>query len=204
MSFITFEGIDCSGKTSQINLLKKEFSGRKEIVFTANPGDTKLGKELRKLLLHKSDLKFSEINEMFLFFTGICDNFEKIVLPALSQKKIVFCDRYYDSTIAYQGFGRRLDMKKILKLAEVTALPEPDLTFLFRINYEIFEERSSKKDSKDKIESSKEQFYKNVIAGYDELAKIYKNRYVILDGSKPMEIINNELKQVLREKLNIC
>lgn len=204
MSFITFEGIDGSGKTTQIELLKKLFSSNKDIVFTSNPGETQLGKELRKILLHKSDLKLSEINEMFLFFTGIQDNYEKIVLPATSQNKIVFCDRYYDSTIAYQGFGRRLDMNKILKLVEVSALPEPNLTFLFRIDFDVFVERSSKKGVKDKIESSKNQFYKSVIAGYDELAKIYKNRYLVLDGSKPIELLHKEVISLLKDKLNIC
>ena len=204
MSFITFEGIDSSGKTTQIDLLKKGFSDRKDIIFTANPGDTKLGKELRKILLHKSDLKLSEINEMFLFVTSIHDNYEKIILPGLSQNKVVFCDRYYDSTIAYQCFGRRLDINKLLKLVEVSALPEPDLTFLFRIDYEVFIERSSKKETKDKIESSIGPFYKSVISGYDELSRIYKNRYVVLDGSKPVETLHNEVRTLLKEKLSIC
>ena len=204
MSFITFEGIDSSGKTTQIDLLKKGFSDRKDVIFTANPGDTKLGKELRKILLHKSDLKLSEINEMFLFVTSIHDNYEKIILPGLSQNKVVFCDRYYDSTIAYQCFGRRLDINKLLKLVEVSALPEPDLTFLFRIDYEVFIERSSKKETKDKIESSIGPFYKSVISGYDELSRIYKNRYVVLDGSKPVETLHNEVRTLLKEKLSIC
>ena len=204
MSFITFEGIDCSGKTTQIKLLKKEFGGKKGIVFTANPGDTKLGKELRNLLLHKSNLKISEINEAFLFFTGICDNYEKNILPSLSQKKIVLCDRYYDSTIAYQGFGRRLDVNKIIKLAEISGLPEPDLTFLFRIEYKLFRERRGKKDSNDNIENSKAQFYESVIAGYDELANIYKTRYIVIDGSQSIEKVNLQVKKILSDKLNIC
>ena len=204
MPFITFEGIDCSGKTTQIDLLKKLFSKSKDVIFTSNPGETQLGKELRKILLHRNDLKLSEINELLLFFTGIHDNFEKIILPATSQNKIVFCDRYYDSTIAYQGFGRRLDINKILKLVEVCALPEPNFTFLFRIDFSIFEERSEKKSSKDKMENSKSQFYKNVIAGYDELAKIYKDRYIVLDGSKPIELLHEEVKGVLKERLGIC
>ncbi len=204
MSFVTFEGIDGSGKTTQIELLKKYFSGNKDIIFTANPGDTSLGKELRKILLHRNDFKLSEINEMFLFVTGIHDNYEKIILPAVSRKEHVFCDRYYDSTIAYQGFGRRLDMNKILKLVEVSALPEPNLTILFRIDYDTFIERLKKKASKDKMESSKSQFYKNVIDGYDELAKIYKNRYVVLDGIKSIESLHNQVIEVLKDRLNIC
>ena len=203
MPFITFEGIDCSGKTTQIELLKKHFSKRKDIIFTLNPGETPLGKELRKIILHRNDLKLSEINELFLFFTGIHDNYEKVILPSVSQNKIVFCDRYYDSTIAYQGFGRRLDINKILKLVEVSALPEPNLTFLFRIDFEVFTERSQKKDQKDKMESSKSQFYKNVIAGYDELATTYRNRYVVLDGSKSIELLHEEVKEILKDKLNI-
>ena len=204
MSFVTFEGIDSSGKTTQIDLLKKEFANRRDVVFTSNPGETQLGKELRKILLHKVDLKLSEVNEMFLFFTGIHDNYEKIILPAISQNKAVLCDRYYDSTIAYQGFGRHLDINKIFKLVEVASLPEPKLTFLFRIDLEVFLERSVQKSSKDKIESSKSQFYKSVIEGYDELAKIYKARYVILDGAKPIDELNNEVKKVLKERLDIC
>ncbi len=204
MTFITFEGIDGSGKTTQIQLLKKHFLGRKDIIFTSNPGETQLGKELRKILLHRKNLKLSEINEMFLFFTGIHDNYEKIVLPATAQNKIVLCDRYYDSTIAYQGFGRRLDINKIVKLVEVSALPEPNLTFLFRIDFEVFALRSEKKEQKDKIESSKSQFYRSVINGYDELAKIYKNRYVVLDGVKSVEELHNEVKEVLKERVGVC
>ena len=204
MYFITFEGIDGSGKTTQIDLLKRLFLKSKNIIFTANPGETQLGKELRKILLHRNDLKLSEINEMFLFFAGIQDNYEKVILPAISQGKNVFCDRYYDSTIAYQGFGRRLDMNKILKLVEVSALPEPHITILFRIDFNVFLERVEKKGKKDKIESSQNQFYKSVIAGYDELSRIYKNRYIVLDGSKPVEILHTEVKELLKEKLNIC
>ncbi len=203
MSFITFEGIDCSGKTTQIDLLKKSFKNKNNIIFTSNPGETHLGKELRKILLHRRDLKLSEINELFLFFTGIQDNYEKIILPALAQKKIVFCDRYYDSTIAYQGFGRGLNLKKILKLVEVSALPEPQLTVLFRIDFNIFLERANKKDKKDKMESSKQQFYKDVIKGYDQLAKIYKNRYIVLDGSEPIELLHREVKEILKDRINI-
>ena len=204
MVFATFEGIDCSGKTTQIDLLKKYFSKRKDIVFTLNPGETPLGKELRKIILHRNDLKLSEINELLLFFTGIHDNCEKIILPSVSQNKIVFCDRYYDSTIAYQGFGRRLDINKILKLVDVSGLPEPILTFLFRIDFEVFLERASKKKNKDKMESSKNEFYKNVICGYDELAKTYKNRYVVLDGAKPIDLLHKEVREVLKERLGIC
>lgn len=204
MTFITFEGIDGSGKTTQIELLKKHFKEQKNIIFTSNPGETQLGKELRKILLHRVNLKLSEINEMFLFFAGIQDNYEKIILPAISQGKTVFCDRYYDSTIAYQGFGRRLDMNKIIKLVEVCALPEPKITFLFRIDFSVFLERSEKKDKKDKIESSRSEFYKNVINGYDELSKIYKNRYVVLDGSESVELLHKQVLGVLKEKLDIC
>ena len=204
MSFVTFEGIDGSGKTTQIDLLKKSFSNNKDVIFTANPGETQLGKELRKILLHRIDLKLSEINEMFLFFTGIQDNYEKVILPAISQKKIVFCDRYYDSTVAYQGFGRRLDINKILKLVDVSALPEPNITILFRIDFNVFQERADKKGIKDKIENSKNEFYKSVISGYDELAKVHKNRYVVLDGSKPVELLHRQVKEVLKDKLNIC
>ena len=203
MPFITFEGIDCSGKTTQIELLKKYFLKRKDVIFTLNPGETLLGKELRKILLHRKDLKLSEINELFLFFTGIHDNYEKIILPSIAQNGIVFCDRYYDSTIAYQGFGRRLDVNKILKLVEVSALPEPNLTFLFRIDFDVFIKRSEKKDMKDKMETSKGQFYKSVISGYDELATIYKNRYVVLDASKSIESLHEEVKDLLQEKLEI-
>lgn len=204
MSFVTFEGIDGSGKTTQIDLLRKKFSKDKNFLFTANPGETHLGKELRKILLHRHDLKLSEINEMFLFFTGIQDNYEKIILPAISAKKNVFCDRYYDSTIAYQGFGRRLDINKILKLVEVSALPEPNLTFLFRIDFNVFAERFKVKGIKDKMENSKKAFYMEVINGYDELAKIYKTRYVVLDGTKSQEALHNEVLQILKERLNIC
>ena len=203
MSFITFEGIDCSGKTTQIEYLKKYFKSKKNIIFTSNPGETHLGKELRKILLHRKDLKLSEINELFLFFTGIQDNYEKIVLPALAQKKEVLCDRYYDSTIAYQGFGRGLDLKKILKLIEVSALPVPQLTFLFRIDCDVFLERASKKSKKDKMESSKQQFYKDVIKGYDQLAKIHKNRYIVLDGSEPIEFLHREIKEILKDRLEV-
>lgn len=204
MTFITFEGIDCSGKTTQIDLLKKHFAKQKNVMFTANPGDTQLGKELRKILLHRSNLKLSEINEMLLFFTGIQDNYEKIILPAVSNGKTVFCDRYFDSTIAYQGFGRRLDMNKILKLVEVVGLPEPNLTILFRIDFDLFVERSQNKEKKDKIESSKADFYKRVIEGYDEMARIFKNRYVVLDGSEPISSLSNKVIEAVNQKCDLA
>ena len=95
-------------------------------------------------------------------------------------------------------------MNKILKLVEITALPEPNLTFLFRIDFQLFTKRSSKKQAKDKIESSRNQFYKHVISGYDELASIFKKRYVVLDGSKSIEMLHKEVKEILKDRLDIC
>ena len=188
--FITFEGIDGSGKSTQILLLREYLvkNGLK-VVTLREPGGTELSEHIRAVLLNKK-LEVSDISELLLFQAARADLVHTIVKPSLETGRIVLSDRYYDSTTAYQGYGRGIDMKIIEKSNQIGSLGVlPDVTFYLKIERNIGLDRDKDKD-KDRMELSGDGFYNKVIAGYDELAK-KESRFVTIDGSQSIKDIHN-------------
>ncbi len=194
--FITFEGADGCGKTTQLNLLKEYLEKKhKNVVSTREPGAKGLGEHIRKILLNY-DGEVSNRCESFLFLADRAQNIDVIVNPAIEQGKIVLCDRHTDSTVAYQGYGRGLDINEINMLNNLaTGGKKPDLTFVFDIDVETSMKRVG--SEKDRMEKAGVEFHNRVRNGYLELAKQEPNRIKVIDATKSVEEIHQNVINII-------
>lgn len=196
--FITFEGPDGCGKTTQMKLLAEYLEKKGEkVVLTREPGGKGLGEKVREILLNY-DGEVSDRCESFLFLADRAQNIDIIVNPAVKAGKIVLCDRHIDSTVAYQGYGRGLDIERINMLNNLaTNGKKPDLTFVFDVDVETSMKRVGKE--KDRMESAGIDFHNRVRQGYLELAKQEPNRIKVIDATKSIEEIHDEVINILKK-----
>ena len=197
--FITFEGIDGCGKTTQLKLLKEYLEEKGyEVLVSREPGAKGLGERIREILLNY-DGEVSSNCEAFLFLADRAQNVDMIVKPAVDAGKIVLCDRHTDSTIAYQGYGRGVDIKQLKMLNKLaTSAFEPDLTFVFDIDVETSMSRVGK--VKDRMESAGVEFHEKVRNGYLEIAKEEPNRVKVINSKDTIENIFEQVKEVYEQK----
>lgn len=195
--FITFEGADGCGKTTQMKLLAEYFERNgTEVVLTREPGGKGLGEKVREILLNY-DGEVSDRCESFLFLADRAQNIDIIVNPAVNSGKIVLCDRHIDSTVAYQGYGRGLDIERINMLNNLaTNEKKPDLTLVFDIDVETSMKRVGKE--KDRMESAGKEFHNRVRQGYLELAKQEPERIKVIDATKSIEEIHKEVINIIK------
>jgi len=198
--FITLEGIEGSGKTSSLKSIT-DLLDKKNIsyIVTREPGGSSIGKELRAILLDP-DTEISSEVELMLMLSDRKDPVEKIILPSLEKGNWVVSDRFMDSSIAYQGGGRQLDKKLIISLTDYLNLPQPDLTLLFDLPVEVSLSRVKARGELDRFEKEELEFHKRIRNTYLELAKNNSNRIKIIDSSKKIESMLNNVKQAI-EKL---
>ena len=196
--FITFEGADGCGKTTQLELLADYLKEKnKEVIITREPGAKGLGEKIREILLNY-DGEVSDRCESFLFLADRAQHIDMIVNPAVEAGKIVLCDRHIDSSVAYQGYGRGLDIEQIDRLNMLaTNGRRPDLTLVFDIDAETSMKRVGKE--KDRMESAGVEFFNRVRKGYLELAKQEPERIRVLDATKSIEEIHNEVVKIISE-----
>jgi dTMP kinase len=198
--FITLEGIEGSGKTSSLKSIT-DLLDKKSIsyIVTREPGGSSIGKELRAILLDP-DTEISPVVELMLMLSDRKDHVEKIILPNLEKGYWVISDRFMDSSIAYQGGGRQLDKKLIISLTDYLNLPQPDLTLLFDLPVEVSLSRVKARGELDRFEKEELEFHKRIRNTYLDLAKNNSNRIKIIDSSKKIESMLNNVKQAI-EKL---
>jgi dTMP kinase len=204
---ITFEGLDFSGKTTQAERLAKKLSTLplpgeslvRPVRFLREPGGTRISERLREILLDRKNLELDEVAELMLFAASRAQLVRQVILPAQLRGETVLCDRYADSTTAYQGYGRGLDLEAINKINGLaTAGVLPDLTILVDISVEeIARRRKLAGASADRMESSGSEFYGKVRAGYLELARQEPGRFRVVNGASPVEAIEQEIWQAL-------
>lgn len=198
--FITLEGADGCGKTTQLNLLKEYLTSRGyEIVVTREPGGKGLGEKLREILLNY-DGEVSDRCEAFLYLADRAQNIDTIIKPAINSGKIVLCDRHTDSSIAYQGYGREQNIDNINMLNELAVNGvHPDLTIVFDIDTEISMARVGAE--KDRLESAGIEFHKRVRNGYLEIAKKNPQRIKVVDASQTIEDVQRDVIKIVEEVL---
>lgn len=198
--FITLEGADGCGKTTQLNLLKEYLTSRGyEIVVTREPGGKGLGEKLREILLNY-DGEVSDRCEAFLYLADRAQNIDTIIKPAINSGKIVLCDRHTDSSVAYQGYGREQNIDNINMLNELAVNGvHPDLTIVFDIDTETSMERVGAE--KDRLESAGIEFHKRVRNGYLEIAKKNPQRIKVVDASQTIEDVQRDVIKIIEEVL---
>lgn len=192
--FITFEGIDGSGKTTQVKLLKAYFDSRKkEYISIREPGSTNISEQIRSILLNPQNVDLSPESEALLFASARAQIVNEIIIPAINEHKIVICDRFIDSTIAYQGYGRKMNLSKLENINSfATQQLLPDYTFFIDISIEESQKRLTSSDL-DRMESIGHSFFKNVRNGYLKLAESNPNRIYFLNGSNSIEQIHTQI-----------
>lgn len=186
--FISFEGIDGTGKSTQIQLLKNYFEekGKKTCVIR-DPGSTNISEKLRDILLDKNNGEMADETEMLIYAAARCQMVNQIILPNLKDKKIILCDRYIDSSIVYQGITRGLGIEKVLNVNKYIM---PDITFLIDLSVEESLIRKNKQKELDRIEKEDNSFHKKVRDGYLSLLDIYPKRIKLINGNNNILDIN--------------
>lgn len=201
--FITFEGIDLSGKSTQAKLLYNYLRKRKfKVILVREPGGTHTSERIRDILLDKSHKKMTALTEFLLFSASRHQLTEEVIKPHLQKGYIVICDRYYDSSTAYQGYGGKIEMSIIKEINKIASNKlNPDITFFVDIDMaESSRRRAAMKKTRDRMESKKSAYFKKVIDGYRKLAVLNKNRFVKLNGSKSIEELQIEILNTLRKR----
>lgn len=189
--FITFEGGDGSGKSTQIEILRGSLEAMElEVLITREPGGTKISEDIRKMLLDPENAEMSPKTEMLLYAAARAQLVDEVIRPALEEGKVVICDRFLDSSIAYQAYGRGLGDSVETVNGPATEGCMPDITFFLEIDPEKAGERiSDRGEEKDRIEREDDEFRKRVARGYAELAEKHPDRIVRIDASATVEEI---------------
>jgi dTMP kinase len=194
--FVTFEGLDGSGKTTQVERLRArlEAEGR-EVVATREPGGTPLGEGIRELVLHGHEM--SPWAEALLFASARAEHVEEVIRPALERGADVLCDRYVDSSLAYQGIARGLGLERVLEVnLDAVGGLMPDRTFVLALDSETASGRVG--ESPDRIEREEPGFRARVEAAFLELAERFPERIVVLDASLPADRLAERIHGALR------
>ncbi len=204
--FITFEGVEGCGKSSILarvyeTLLKEGYP----IISTREPGGVKIAEEIRNILLNKENTMMDKRTEALLFAASRRQHLVEKVWPALKENKIVICDRFVDSSLAYQGAGDGIGVDEVLKI-NLFAIENtfPDLTILFDIDPEIGLARINKNANREvnRLDVKEIEFYRTIRNCFLDLSVKYKNRYVVIDASKDFETVYNTVLNIIKNKLN--
>ena len=200
-SLITFEGIDGSGKSTQIQMLEHEFNklGVEYKTFR-EPGGTELSEKIREILLDKENIELISTAESLLFAAARAQLTAEQIKPAIEKGEFVICDRFTDSTIAYQGYGRGLDIKQLEEINYIaTAGLIPDITFILDISPETAAVRIES-ESSDRMEVTGMEFFRRIREGYLQLKNQNPNRYRVINGEQSPENVFKEIKAIIMKK----
>jgi dTMP kinase len=202
--FIVFEGVEGAGKTTQIQQtatwLQSCCGIDRSIVMTREPGGTILGQKIRQLLLEDSNGWLDRRTELLLYGADRAQHVESVIRPHLDLGDIILCDRFTDSTIAYQGYGRGFDRAEIDRVNQLaTGGLESDLTLWLDLDVTLGLERVALRGQPDRMERATLDFHQRVRQGYQDLANIYPERIVRIDANRSEVIIQNEIQQILTQ-----
>ena len=197
--FITVEGIEGVGKTTNIDFIHQQLQAAgRDVVLTREPGGTPLAEAIRGLLLDPAYTGMDSTCELQLMFAARAEHLARVVWPALEQGQWVLCDRFTDATYAYQGGGRGIDGGVIARLEELVQGDfRPDLTLLLDVPVEIGLARASKRGALDRFEQEKVAFFERVRNTYLEMAQRSPDRYRVIDASLPLNDVQNQIAAIL-------
>lgn len=207
--FITMEGPDGSGKSTQLDFLKNYFEKRGEkALFTREPGGTPISEKIRNIILDKANSEMDYVTEAFLYAASRAQLVSQVIRPAIDRGRTVICDRYVDSSIAYQGYGRNLG--SMIEEINCHAIQDcvPDVTFLLKIESQKgisrIEAQEGDMGIKDRLEEETISFHNEVLNGYLDLEKKYPDRIIGIDASRSIEEVSREIEininRILRER----
>ena len=209
--FITLEGIEGSGKTTQIGHIGRFLrSGGVDFTVTREPGGTELGAKIRAILLDPRSSEMAPATELLLYTADRAQHIRQVILPALDAGKVVLCDRYFDATLVYQGYARGLDLENILKLHQLMCDGlKPELTLLFDLTPEEGLARAWKQihnggrcGDETRFEKETVDFHRKVRHGYLELARLDPERICIIDAAQSEERVRQQLFSILTKRLS--
>ena len=201
--FITFEGPDGSGKTSQISELADYLAQLGiEVLTTREPGGTSIGDQIRAVLSELENTEMHPRTEILLFQASRAQLVEQVIVPHLLCKGIVLCDRYVDSTLAYQGYGHQVDLALLNTIISfATNDLKPDLTLLFDINAEVGLQRRAIGGDWNRLDAYELEFHRRVRQGYLEMVRAEPDRWVVIDAKQPPEIVQAAVRKAVTERL---
>ena len=202
--FITLEGPEGSGKTCHIPELAAHLEAQGyQVVITREPGGTPIGDEIRDTLLKTGNTAMHPTTEILLFQASRAQHVEELIRPALAEGKIVLCDRFADSTMAYQGYGHQTNLEELRRIIHfATGGLEPDLTVLLDLDIEIgLKRRSADSENWNRLDAKEVAFHQRVRAGYLEMAAKQPHRWAIVDASKSLEEVLAQVILAVDEKL---
>ncbi|WP_029520456.1 dTMP kinase [Persephonella sp. IF05-L8] len=200
--FITFEGVEGAGKSTQAKLLYQYLiDNGKEAILTKEPGGTKTGQKIRQILLEKTDEIFPPVAELMLYEADRNFHIHNLIKPSLQQGRYIICDRFTDSTLAYQGYARGLNINLIKQLNEIaTEGIKPDITFLIDIPVEEGLKRIKQTRQADRIEDEDIRFHKRLREGFLKIAENEKDRIVVLNGLETPDNIFKKVIEILKNR----
>ena len=203
--FITFEGPDGSGKSTQLRMLASALREQGvDVVTTREPGGTEIGDQIRAVIMNMKNKAMDPRTELLLFNASRAQLVEELIRPSLAAGKIILCDRYADSTMAYQGYGHGLDKDELRRLLNfATGGLKPDLTLLFDISAEAgLKRRLSNHDEWNRMDDYALQFHERVRGGFLELAAADPERWVVIDADRDPGVIHAEVLDIVKRKLS--
>jgi dTMP kinase len=197
--FITFEGTEGSGKSTQIEILARYLirHGHK-VVTTREPGGTAFGEQIRRVLLSVKNRRLDPRAELFLYLASRTQHLEEVILPALKKGKIILCDRFSDATVAYQGFGRRLDMEIVRSAVAYAAKGlSPDLTLLLDLDVRLGLARVKDRGRSNRLDREQREFHQRVRMGYLRLARSEPGRIEIVKASRSPQDVARDIQKIV-------
>jgi len=205
--FITFEGGECSGKTTIINEICKLFDELKiKYITTREPGGIRIAEDIRNIILDVNNTAMTKECEALLYAASRMQHLSEKVIPAINDGKIVICDRFIDSSLAYQGYARGLGMESVLKANSFALDYMPDLTIFIDVTPDVALKRMSNKDrcgKVDRLDKEDISFHERVYKGYHEVLKMYPERIKRIDGNKPLNEVIEDCKKVILDYIGV-